>query len=79
MYIHVYRRSGNFRVKKVCMINFRVKKFSYEGPLTALALIVHANFRKINFYILQQKFPDLRCMYVVIPSLIITVSGWAAD
>ena len=31
------------------MINFRVKSFSYERPLTALALIVHANFRKINF------------------------------
>ena len=31
------------------MINFHVKKFSQERPLTALALIVHANFRKINF------------------------------
>ena len=31
------------------MINFRVKNFSQERPLTALALIVHANFRKINF------------------------------
>ena len=31
------------------MINFRVKKFSQERPLTALALIVRTNFRKINF------------------------------
>ena len=31
------------------MINFCVKQFSQERPLTALALIVHANFRKINF------------------------------
>ena len=31
------------------MINFRVKKFSYERLFTALALIVHTNFRKINF------------------------------
>ena len=43
-----YSRSGNFRVN-FRMINFRVKKFSQERPLTALALIVRTNFRKINF------------------------------
>ena len=45
----IYRRSGNFRVKKLSYDKFSCKKFSQEWPLTALALIVHANFRKINF------------------------------
>ena len=46
-----YRRSGNFRVKKLSYDKFSCKKiFVGTTPLvTALALIVHANFRKINF------------------------------
>ena len=31
------------------MINFCVKNFSWERPLTALALIVHANFVRLIF------------------------------
>ena len=49
IYNHNYRRSGNFRVKKLSYDKFSCKKISQERPLTALALIVHANFCKINF------------------------------
>ena len=41
----MYRRSGNFHVKKLSYNKFLCKKFSYERPLTTLALIMHANFR----------------------------------
>ena len=40
----VYRRSGNFRVKKLSY-----DKFSLERPFTALALIVRANFLRLIF------------------------------
>ena len=47
------------------MVNFRVKKNLQERPLTALALLVRTNFRKINFvaaidYKNIRNFPDLR-------------------
>ena len=44
--IKKYRRSGNFRVKKLSYDKFSCKKNFVE---TTPSLIVHVNFRKINF------------------------------